>query len=188
MRKVIDNKIFKIVYGIFKFLFIAALVIYIAFLAIQKFSDSGSIGGYRLYTIVTGSMEPELTVGDVILVEETSFEELELKDVITYESKAAGMEGMIVTHRIVDLNKETKELITRGDANQADDPVINYDQVQGKVSYKFILISLLTKLVRNKIGFYFIVFVPLVLVIFLEIADIVTQPKDEDDEDEKENE
>lgn len=187
MRKIIDNKIFKIIYGIFKFIFIAILVIYIAFLAIQKFSDSGNIMGYRLYTIVTGSMEPELTVGDVILVEETSFDALKLKDVITYESKASGMEGMIVTHRIVDINKETQELITRGDANFADDPVITYDQVQGKVTYKFVLISLLTKLVRNKVGFYFIVFVPLVLVIFLEIADIVTQPKDEDDEDEKES-
>ncbi|MBQ7104428.1 MAG: signal peptidase I [Bacilli bacterium] len=187
MRKIIDNKIFKIIYGLFKFVFIAILVIYISFLAIQKFSDSGTIMGYRLYTIATGSMEPELTVGDVILVEETKFEDLKVKDVITYESKVAGMEGMIVTHRIIDMNTETKELITRGDANDADDPLITFDQVQGKVTYKFMIISLLTKLVRNKVGFYFLVFVPLVLVIFLEIADVVTQPKDEDDEDEKES-
>ena len=44
---------------------------------------------------------------------------------------------------------------------------------------------MLTKLVRNKVGFYFLIFVPLVVVIFLEIADIVTSPKDDDDEDEK---
>ena len=49
------------------------------------------------------------------------------------------------------------------------------------------LISLLTKLVRNKYGFYFLIFVPLVLVIFLEVADFVTQPKDEE-EDIKEEE
>ena len=51
--------------------------------------------------------------------------------------------------------------------------------------WTFFLISLLTKLIRNKIGFYFLVFVPLVLVIFLEIADFVTQSKEEENEEQK---
>lgn len=185
MRKILNNKIFKFVYGTLKFLVIAVLVLYVGVLAFQRFSNNGSIKGYRVFTIATGSMEPELVVGDVILVEETSFENLKLKDVITYESKAAGTEGMIITHRIIDMDKETKQLETKGDANEAVDPVIKDDQVLGKVVYKFTLISILTKLVRNKIGFYFLIFVPLVVVIFLEIADIVTSPKDDDDEDEK---
>jgi len=182
MRKIIDSKIFKIIYGTFKFAIVGVLVLYVSFLALQKFSNNGSISGYRMFTIVTGSMEPEYTVGDVILVEETKYDDLKLKDVITYESKATGTEGMIVTHRIIDMNKATKELQTRGDANDADDPVIKGEQVLGKVVHKFFLISLLTKLIRNKVGFYFLVFVPLVLVIFLEIADAVTQPKEDEDE------
>ena len=185
MRKIIDSKIFKIIYGTFKGAIIAVLVLYVSFLAFQRFSDNGSIGGYRMFTIVTGSMEPQYTIGDVILVEEAKYEELKLKDVITYESRASGTEGMLVTHRIIDINEETQELLTRGDANDADDPVIKGDQVLGKVVYKFFLISLLTKLIRNKIGFYFLVFVPLVLVIFLEIADFVTQPKEEENEEQE---
>ena len=183
MRKIIDSKIFKIIYGTFKFVVVGIIILYVGFLALQRFSNNGSIAGYRMFTIVTGSMEPEYTVGDVILVEETKYEELKLKDVITYESKANGTEGMIVTHRIIDINKEKEQLLTRGDANDADDPVINGDQVLGKVVHKFFFISLLTKLIRNKIGFYFLVFVPLVLVIFLEIADAVTQPKDDENEE-----
>lgn len=185
MRKIIDSKIFKIIYGTFKGTIIAVLVLYVSFLAFQKFSNNGSIGGYRLFTIVTGSMEPEYTIGDVILVEETEYEDLKLKDVITYESRAKGTEGMLVTHRIIDINEKEKQLLTRGDANDADDPVIYGDQVLGKVVHKFFLISLLTKLIRNKVGFYFLVFVPLVLVIFLEIADFITQPKDEEENEEE---
>lgn len=185
MRKIIDSKIFKIIYGTFKGAIITVLVLYVSFLAFQRFSDNGSIGGYRMFTIVTGSMEPEYTIGDVILVEETKYEELKLKDVITYESRAKGTEGMLVTHRIIDINAAKQELLTRGDANDADDPVIKGDQVLGKVVHKFFLISLLTKLIRNKIGFYFLVFVPLVLVIFLEIADFVTQPKEEENEEQE---
>lgn len=186
MRKILNNKIFKFVYGTLKFLVIAVLVLYVGVLAFQRFSNNGNIAGYRVYTIATGSMEPELVVGDVILIEEATFEELKVDDVITYESKAAGTEGMIITHRIIDMDKETKQLETKGDANEAVDPIIKDDQVLGKVVYKFTLISMLTKLVRNKIGFYFLIFVPLVVVIFLEIADIVTSKDDDDEEDKKE--
>lgn len=191
MRKIIDNKVFKIIYGTLKFICIFILVLYVAFLAAQKLSNNSSIGGFRVFTIVTGSMEPELKVGDVILVQETDFEDLKLKDIITYESKGQGTDGMIITHRIIDMDKDTKKIITKGDANDVEDPSIESNQVYGKVTYKFTIISLLTKLVRNKYGFYFLIFVPLVLVVFLEIADLVTQPKDDDEEEveeEKKNE
>lgn len=188
MRKILNNKIFKFVYGTLKFIIGAVLILYIGILAFQRFSSSGNIAGYRVYTIATGSMEPVLEVGDVIVIKEADYEELKVKDIITYESRAAGTEGMIITHRIIDMDDETKQLETKGDANEAVDPVIKDDQVLGKFVYKFTLISMLTKLVRNKIGFYFLIFVPLVVVIFLEIADIVTSPKDEDEEENKDKE
>lgn len=184
MRKIIDNKVFKIIYGLFKFIIIAVLVLYIAFLAIQRFSNNSSIMGYRVFTIATGSMEPELAVGDVILISEEDAADLKIKDIITYESKAQGSEGMLITHRIININNESKEITTKGDANNVEDPIITSDQVYGKVVYKFVLISMLTKLVRNKFGFYFLVFIPLIVVIFLEIADFFTQAKDEEDEEE----
>ena len=51
------------------------------------------------------------------------YEELKLKDVITYESKANGTEGMIVTHRIIDVvNDETGLWFqTQGDNNNTPD-------------------------------------------------------------------
>ena len=138
MRKLIDNKVFKIIYGALKFACIFILILYVAFLAVQRFSDNRSIGGFRVFTIITGSMEPELKVGDVILVQESTFEELKLKDVITYESNDKGTEGMIITHRIIDIDKESKKIITKGDANDVEDPAIDSSQVYGKVSYQFI--------------------------------------------------
>lgn len=185
MKKILNNKIFKFIYGLLKFIIFAILIIYVALLIFQRFSSNGSIMGYRIYTIATGSMEPTLEVGDVILVTETPYEELKIQDIITYESKAIGTEGMIITHRIIDINSETKEIQTKGDANDASDPIITGDQVYGRVTYKFIIISLLTKIIRTKTGFYFLIFIPLVVVIFLEAADIITKPKDEEEKDEE---
>ena len=137
MRKILNNKIFKFVYGTLKFIIGAVLILYIGILAFQRFSSSGNIAGYRVYTIATGSMEPVLEVGDVIVIKEADYEELKVKDIITYESRAAGTEGMIITHRIIDMDDETKQLETKGDANEAVDPVIKDDQVLGKFVYKF---------------------------------------------------
>lgn len=184
MRKIIDNKLFKIIYGLFKFIIIAILVLYIAFLLVQRLSNNNSVMGYRVFTIITGSMEPTIEVGDVILVADISAEDLKVDDIITYKSTASDSEGMLITHRIIDINEEDGMITTKGDANDVEDQPITSEQVYGKMTYKFVLISLLTKIIRNKFGFYFLVFIPLVIVMFLEIADFVTQPKD--DEDEKE--
>ena len=188
MRKILDNKVFKIIYGIIRFCVFAILILYVGVLMFQRFSNNKDIMGYRVFTIATGSMEPVYDVGDVIAVHNTDFASLNVGDDITYIGKVADFDGKIVTHRIVKIDKDEKKITTRGVANDADDPAISEDQIFGKVTHKFVLLSILTKLTRNKYGFYFLIFVPLVLVIFLEIADLVTKVKDDDEDEEREEE
>lgn len=185
MRKILDNKIFKAIKFIFKFIIITVLVLYVLFLAVQRFSNNSSIMGYRVFTIATGSMEPVYKVSDVILVKEVGFDNLSVDDDITYMGKVGDFKDKIVTHRIKEIDKDKGTLITQGVANEFQDPEVNKDQVLGKVERKLVLFSFLTGLTRNKVGFYFLIFVPLVLVIFLEVADLFTKDKDEDDDDEE---
>ena len=84
-------------------------------------------------------MNPAYKVGDVILVKESTPEELRVGDVITYLGNKSSVSGMIVTHRITKI--ETKSdgslLFTiKGDANQVEDPVIDSSQIYGKVTMK----------------------------------------------------
>ncbi len=188
MRKIMDNKIFKIVYGTIKFIFVLLLALYVGFLVFQKFSNNSSLMGYRVFTIATGSMEPVYDVGDVLLVKESSYESLKVGDDVTYIGETGDFKDRIVTHRIIAINREDGTLQTKGVANDEADPIIKKDRLYGKVSHKFVILSFLTKIIRTKVGFYFIVFVPLVLVIFLEIADVVTQAKDDSENDEEEQE
>lgn len=189
MKKILDNKIFKLVYGIFKFVIIALLVLYVLFLAMQRFTGNKSILGYRVFTIATGSMDPLYAIDDVILVKDVSFDDLKIGDDITYRGEVSDFAGKIVTHRIISINKDENKLTTKGIAASVitEDPEISSSQVLGKVSRKLIIFSFLTGLARNKVGFYFLIFVPLVVVVFLEIADVVTAARsdDEDEEDEE---
>lgn len=184
MKKILNNKILKIVYNIIKFIVVGALILYVLFLAVQRFTNNSSVGGYRVFTIASGSMEPVYEMGDVLLVKEKSLDTLNVGDDITYIGEIGDFKDRIVTHRIIELNKEDDKIRTQGLANPEPDPVIKSNQILGKVTYKFVIISFLTKLTRNKIGFYFLIFVPLVLVIFLEVVDIVTQLKEESDDNE----
>lgn len=183
MRKLLNNKIFRFIYGTIKSIFFLCLIVYVLFLVVQRFSNNSSIMGYRVFTIATGSMEPVYNVNDVIIVKETEYKSLKIGDDVTYLGNSSGLENMIITHRIVEKDEKEGSLVTKGVANDTKDPKIKSNQVFGKVVYKSIILSFFTNLVRNKVGFYFIIFVPLVLVIFLEIADFVVKDKDDEDEE-----
>lgn len=179
MKKLFENKIFKTVFGIVRTIFYILLIIYLVFAIVERVSQNG-IKGYRIYTIRTGSMDPAYKVYDVILVKETNPDDLRVGDVITYANT-----NYTVTHRIVFINDQNGEITTKGDANQINDNPITKDRILGKVEYKFKIYSFLTRLVNNKITFFFFVFVPLVVTIFLDIADNILERQKEKEEQSK---
>ncbi len=77
-------------------------------------------GKLRLEVSTNGrgfSMLPSLWPGDILLIEQTGFADLQPGDLVLYSS-----EGRFVVHRI--LKKEEQAVITRGDARtECDDPV-----------------------------------------------------------------
>lgn len=182
IQKIKNNKILHILYRVLEFIVFGALILYVVAIAFQRFSDNQSIFGYRVFTIASGSMNPAYKVGDVILVKETTPEELRVGDVITYLGNKSSVSGMIVTHRITKI--ETKSngslLFTiKGDANQVEDPVIDSSQIYGKVTMKLTLITLISNVIHNQFGFFFLIFIPIVLFIFLEVADTIMDMREE---------
>lgn len=167
-------KISSIVLAIIKIICIIALVLLILVLAMQRFSNNEiAVAGYRVFNVATGSMIPDYEIGDVLVVKEVDTNTLEKGDDITYIGKIGTFAGRVVTHRIVNIeeNENRKIFTTRGIANDADDPSITADQIYGKVIYKCILMSMLSKLANSLTAFYVIVFIPLGILIFLQIKD-----------------
>lgn len=176
MRKLLDNKIFQIIYGILKFVVLALLVGYLAFVVIQRFTNNSSIFGYRIFTLASGSMEPIYLINDVILVKEVDTSTLKVGDDVAYLGTTSENKGLVITHRIVRIEKnvsgETRYYL-KGVNNEYEDPSISGSQIYGKVLGKVYIINFINHIVKNIYGFFFLVFCPLVLVIFLEIADTI---------------
>ena len=180
MQKLFENKAFKIIYGIIKTFIVSFLVIYLLFVIIQRVTNNSSIFGYRMFTVATGSMEPVYNVNDVILVKDTDPSTLKVGDDIAYLGNRDAVKGLVVTHRIIrieTLDDNKVHYTLKGVNNKYEDPSITEDQILGKVLGKVYVVNFINHVVKNIYGFFFLVFCPLVLVIFLEIADTIIEAK-----------
>lgn len=90
--------------------------------------------GAQTYTVLTGSMQPGMPPGTLIAVRPTPIEEVRVGDVVTYQIRSG--DPAVVTHRVVGTTSSTggdRLLITRGDANNTDDPPVQTEQLRGTV-------------------------------------------------------
>ena len=82
--------------------------------------------GHTVFQVITGSMEDTIKINDVVIVKITK--DVKVNDIITYEDS-----GNYVTHRVI--RQTADELVTKGDANNAEDDPIKVDRVVGKVVF-----------------------------------------------------
>ena len=82
--------------------------------------------GYGAAVVLSGSMEPEFSEGDLIVVKEA--ENYKLNDIAVFQDG-----NSLVVHRIVSINGET--ITTKGDANNTADEPINVSAVKGEVLF-----------------------------------------------------
>ncbi len=80
--------------------------------------------GFGAAVVLSGSMEPELGVNDVIIVRER--DSYEVNDIVVYQSGST-----LIVHRIIAKDGET--IVTQGDANNAADEPIDMRVVKGEV-------------------------------------------------------
>ena len=157
------------------------IISFFAFLLIfqSTFLKNKSIFGYRSYVIASNSMYPVLEYGDVILVKDISFDDIEIGDIITYQGNNGELKNKIITHEVIDINyvNDVRVLVTKGRANTGVDPYVYPEQIYGKFFYKYTIISFVSKIVRNKFGFVLFIFIPFGILFVLEFINMVKETK-----------
>lgn len=160
---------------------ILIIISFFSFLLIfqSTFLKNKSIFGYRSYVIASNSMYPVLEYGDVILVKDISFDDIEIGDIITYQGNNGELKNKIITHEVIDINyvNDVRVLVTKGRANTGVDPYVYPEQIYGKFFYKYTIISFVSKIVRNKFGFVLFIFIPFGILFVLEFINMVKETK-----------
>ncbi len=133
----------------------------------SAFSDDADLFGYRLFYVVSGSMEPTYPVGSILIVGES--DEYSVSDVITFYSEDESIKGHPNTHRITEITERDGQTayITKGDANDICDdiPVLRQDVI-GKVHFCIhtSFFKNLIELLGTPTGFFVLILLPIVLV------------------------
>lgn len=148
----------------------------VIFLTTRIQGNTPTVFGYTIFRISTGSMEPELMIGDVIFDKVVDDEtEIAVGDVITFEG-GSQFDGKLVTHKVIkapytDENGNTM-LQTHGIANELDDTPISIDQVRAKMICKIPYIDTLYNLFLSPCGL--LIMILLIILVFIdEIINIV---------------
>ena len=169
LKKLKENKAVKIIGNILYVLSFILVVLILLVVLIQRFSGNDiALGGIRVFYVASGSMLPEYEVGDILISMETDPEDINVGDAVTYLGDEGDIKGRVVTHEVIEKRQNENGqyvFVTKGTANTIADPEITEDQVYGKVVYRTALLSAICKLLQNIYGFYFLIIVPLAIII-----------------------
>lgn len=137
-------------------------------------------GTGRFLTVLSGSMSPEISAGDMVAVKKVNPQDIREGDIISYRR---GRE--YVTHRVVGIASENSRIsfMTKGDANDDKDAeTIASENLVGKVVFTVPKAGYMVQYVRSPPGFVIFIIIPAALIIMRHIIKILKHLKVGQDE------
>ena len=149
-------------------------------LAVLAVAMAPRVTGVRIATVLSDSMQPEMSTGDMIVVRPVDASQIKVGDVILFRSPA-DPEARIA-HRVVDIASSSSGLafVTKGDANQvADHAPVPADRVLGRVQFHVPLLGHAIREMKEPLVFLLILAVPGSFIIVSEVWNMVRALKRE---------
>ncbi|NLL44500.1 MAG: signal peptidase I [Mollicutes bacterium] len=176
------NKVLNIIFKTIYYIFIVFLIAFVLVVCLQRFSnDRISFFKYRMFTVISGSMEPKYKVGDVLIAKEVEPSKIKVGDTISYLGMSGDFAGKVITHQVVGINQnqDGKYIFSaKGLKNLVVDPSISEDQLYGVVIYRCPILSFLYKIISTNLGFYLFIIIPLMYIIGYEIINVLLKKEE----------
>lgn len=183
-------KVVKKILGILgTMLLIILLAVVIVMFNARISGEAPSVFGYQIFRVSSGSMEPELMIGDVIVVKEADVQDIQKGDIVTYKGEEGEFRDKFITHKMI----EDPQLVdgeyvfhTQGIYEGAvPDPEWNEDQLLGEYVCTVPYIDAVYNFFLEPYGL--ITFVLIIIVLFgYELISLIVSYKTLDEIDEEE--
>lgn len=174
MKKI--SRIIKTIVDIILVVFVLAFVLVVC---LQRFSNNElSVFGYRMFTVVSGSMLPEYEIGDVVISKNIPTKDIKVGDDVSYLGASGTFKGKVVTHRVVNIDKDVDGKLvfhTKGTANLVEDPLVYENQIYGVVWKKDKMLSFVYKTVATKEGMFLFIGIPILYIVGSEMISIMLE-------------
>ena len=136
--------------------------------------------GYRVFSIISGSMEPEYSVGDLIYVQSVDPKTVEVGDVITF---VLNEDLVVATHRVVRIDTEKSHFYTKGDANEIEDGApVHFNNLIGVPKFSVPLLGYVSDFIQNPPGMYIVIVFGSILLVAVFLPDFLKKKKPQEPE------
>lgn len=162
-------KRFGKIYNIVTNIFICAVILLAALLVVPR------LMGFKVFAVLSGSMEPAYHTGSLIYVKETDYRELKEGDVITFMLN----DKLVATHRIVEVvpDEENPDIIryrTKGDANEIEDGnLVHYKNVIGTPKFTIPYLGYISTYIQTPPGSYVAIALGALLLMLTFLPDLL---------------
>lgn len=169
------NKALKKAWDITSTILVVLVVIFAALLV------GARLIGLNVYTVLSGSMEPEYSVGDLIYVKKVAPESISVGDPITF---VLNEDLVVATHRVIEVDTANQRFFTKGDANDvADANPVHFNNLIGKPVLAVPLLGYVSNWVQSPPGVYIAVGGGIILLLAVFVPDIVRNSRKKDTEE-----
>lgn len=160
MKNLSVKKLSKFIYWVF-----LSVLIFVA--VIILLSTLNLPNSYKLMVVQSGSMEPAIKTGSVVMVRpEPTYK---IGDVITFRNIKDPK--ITTTHRVYEINGGL--FTTKGDANDATDSTqVTQNQIIGKTVFTLPYLGYPVNFAKTQKGLIILVIIPAVIIIYSELINI----------------
>ena len=96
-------KVFKKILSILgTILLVILLAVVVVMFNARLSGEAPSVFGYQVFRVSSGSMEPELMIGDVILIKEAEPQDIQKGDIVTYKGEEGDLDDKFITHKMIE--------------------------------------------------------------------------------------
>lgn len=168
-----SNKIMTIIGIVICIILIPILIINITLIIKSHTNkdDVPKIGGYCPLIVLTGSMEPEIKDGDLIIVKQIDGNDVKVGDVISFFDPES-TSNSVLTHRVTEIINENGSLSfrTKGDANNTEDKMaVPEDELVGIYKSRIPGAGNIAMFMQSTAGLVICVILPLILLVGYDI-------------------
>lgn len=159
-----------------------ATVLVVLVVIFAVFLMGSRLVGLQVYNIVSPSMEPHYSVGDLIYVKSVDPDSVKVGDPITF---VLNEDLVVATHRVVAIDSENRQFTTKGDANKTEDAApVHFNNLIGVPVFAIPLMGYVSAFIQKPPGMYIAIAFGIVLLAVVFLPDILAKKnKKEEQED-----
>ena len=129
--------------------------------------------GLQVFNVISGSMEPTYSVGDLIYVKTVDPDSVKVGDPITF---VLNEDLVVATHRVVAVDSENRHFTTKGDANETEDAApVHFNNLIGVPVFSIPLLGYVSAYIQNPPGMYVAIAIGVVLLAAVFLPDALSK-------------